>query len=105
MLQKWNNFISKKYGVPTNNIENYQHQEMAENFVSIIGDALAEYDNNQLDGTYYEHLAWGALMNTDAFYRALAPGGYLTQSEQEAIIIANNQEDTNGPEAKGTPCN
>jgi hypothetical protein len=101
----WNNFVSKKYGVPANNIEDYQHQEMAENFINIIRDALAEYDNNQLDGTYYEHLAWGALMNTDAFERAIAPGGYMNQSEQEAIVIANNQEDTNGPLAKGTPCN
>jgi hypothetical protein len=101
----WNNFVSKKYGVPADNIENYQHQEMAENFINIIRDALAEYDNNQQDGTYYEHLAWGALMNTDAFERALAPGGYMNQSEQEAILIANNQEDTNGPLAKGTPCN
>jgi hypothetical protein len=78
---------------------------MAENFINIIRDALAEYDNNQLDGTYYEHLAWGALMHTDAVARALAPGGYMNQSEQEAIVIANNQEDTNGPLAKGTPCN
>jgi len=31
----WNNFISKKYGVPADNIENYHHQEMAENFVDI----------------------------------------------------------------------
>ena len=100
----WNNFISQKYGVPADNIENYHHQEMAENFVDINGDALAEYDNNQADDIYYKYLAWGALMNTDAFSSALEPGGYMTQSEQEAILIANNQEDTNGSEAKGSPC-
>ncbi len=43
-------------------------------------------------------------MNTDAFSSALGPNGYMDQSEQEAILIANQQEDTNGTDAKGSLC-
>lgn len=91
-------------GIEVGNLENAHHEEMAENFINIIADALAEYDNNRLSSiNYYKKLAWGALMDTDAFSSALA-SGQMTQSDQEEILMINNQEDFNGTEAKGNPC-
>ena len=46
----------------------------------------------------------GALFNTDAWISAQGSGGYIDFNEAEAIVIANNQEDTNGPAANGSPC-
>ncbi len=78
---------------------------MASTFINVIGNALAEFDNNQQDDNYYEYLAWGALFNTNAWNQATGPNGYIDPfGEGEAIIIANNQEDNNGALAKGTPC-
>lgn len=98
----WNFFVASRNGVEVGNIEDAHHQEMAENYVNVISDALASFDNNQQDGAYYDYLAWGALMNTDAFNSSLGPNGNMDQSEQEAIHIAD--EDTNSANAKGTPC-
>ena len=100
----WNFYVAQENGVAVGNIEDAHHEQMAASFIEIIGDALAEYDNNQQDSTYYEHLAWGALYNTDAWISAQGPGGYIDFNEAEAIVIANNQEDTNGAAANGSPC-
>ena len=100
----WNFLVARTYGTTVDNIEDAQHKQMAASFIEIMRDALAEYDNNQQDSTYYEYLAWGALFNTDAWISAQGSGGYIDFNEAEAIVIANNQEDTNGPAANGSPC-
>lgn len=101
----WNYYLAKSKGVDIGNIEDAHHEEMANAFIEVISNALAEFDNNKQDSSYYEYLAWGALTTTKAYQLASSPNGYLTINEQEAIDMANTAEDTNNSSAKGVPCN
>lgn len=102
----WNYFVAKSNNIEVGDIEDAHHEEMAETFVYSIGDALAEYDNNQQNEDYYRYLAWGSLFETDAW--ATASSFYDHEVDPysviNAIIIANHQEDTNGLDAHGEPC-
>jgi hypothetical protein len=103
----WDFFVAKSNNVDVGNIEDAHHEQMAATFIDSIGSALAEYDNNQQDMYYYYYLAWGALFETNAWNTVTSFYDYEEDpySIVDAIIIANQQEDTNGLNAFGEPCN
>lgn len=47
----------------------YQHDFMANHLVSLMSDALAEFDNFQQEDEYYWNLCWGGLYKTDSWKR------------------------------------
>lgn len=97
----WDFYVARKNGVEVGDLENAHHEQIASSFIGVIGDALAEYDNNQQSPQYYEDLAWGALLETKAFQES----SNLTNEDKERITNNNNAEDLNSPNALGEPCN
>jgi len=102
----WNYYVAQQNGIAVGDIEDAHHEQMAANYIETIGEALAEYDNNQQDVNYYYYLAWGALFNTDAWNTVASFYDYEEDpySIIDAIITANIQEDTSGLDSLGIPC-
>lgn len=69
---------------------------MAEHYIEVIADAIAEFDNNSLNPGVYENIAWAGL-------RKLEDGNYsvawnnLPQSKQSQILSSLSQYFFNGP--------
>ncbi len=99
----WDFYVAEQNGIEIGNIEDAHHEQIATTFIDTISNALAEYDNNQQNNSYYQSLAWGALFETDAWSLA-QENGDISPAEAAAIINANYQEDTNGASANGLPC-
>ena len=64
--EDWNNYVKEKTG----GVGAAEHKAMAENFIGYIANALAEFDNNQLDRKHYEAIAWDGLLGTKAWKNA-----------------------------------
>jgi hypothetical protein len=69
-----------------------QHQLMAEHYVDIMKDALADFDDNQNSTEYYESLSWIGLKETIAWDNL---------SPTDTIIINTNIQN----ELQNEPCN
>ncbi|GAB3341687.1 hypothetical protein GCM10027429_30320 [Marivirga atlantica] len=95
----WSEMLSKKYGIPEIEIERYQHEEMARNYVNFTKLVLKQLYGSQFEDQYYFDLAWGGLMGTTTFEQSTV----LTSSDKERIIKVNNSEDFNN-NSKSSPC-
>ena len=86
----WDYYL--RFEVNTPNPSDSHHEAMAQHYISIMAQALSEYDDNQHDTEFYEALSWLGLRRTRAW-------DLLTSAERmniEAIIsnaIANEPFD------------
>jgi len=99
----WNDLVAKKYGdsnTPSGWNE-YHHEEMARNYVNVISNAIAAWDDNSHNPSYYRDLAWGGLLETQIFQST----SDLTDIDRLRIEKNNFAEDVNSPDALGNPCN
>ena len=94
------NMVSKKYGIPNNNLERYHHEEVALNYVNSISEALADWDNNNHQPQFYKDLAWGGLYETDIFQET----ELISNTDRTRIYNVNNSENINDDNAKGKLC-
>jgi len=62
----------------------FQHQQMANHYINVIADALADFDNNQHSYQFYKDISWVGLQSTDGWNN-------LSSSEKARInnIIKN----------------
>jgi hypothetical protein len=81
-----------RYDWDENASNNAQHQLMAEHYVDIMKDALADFDDNQNSTEYYESLSWIGLKETIAWDNL---------SPTDTIIINTNIQN----ELQNEPCN
>lgn len=94
------NMVSKKYGIPNDNLQRYHHEEVALNYVNSISEALAGWDNNNHEPQFYKDLAWGGLFETDIFQDT----NLLSDTDRTRIFNVNNSENINDDNAKGKLC-
>ncbi|WP_298116263.1 hypothetical protein [Flavobacterium sp.] len=96
----------KKYGLNPNY---FQHNEMAQSFISVIAEAIKIIDGGTQPNQYYQDLAWGGLTDTGAFL-TLHPVGTASYQRIKYTILSEN---TNTPyptalagtiTPKSTPC-
>jgi len=81
-----------RYDWDENAPNNAQHQLMAEHYVDIMKDVLADFDDNQNSTEYYESLSWIGLKETIAWDNL---------SPTDTIIINTNIQN----ELQNEPCN
>ena len=92
-------FRNEKYG-GIENIEQYQHEEMARNYVDTISSALKELFGSRFSDQFYEDLAWGGLLETDNFNNLES----FSEQEKERIRNVNYNEDKGTNDSKGVNC-
>lgn len=110
-------YVTNGITSPRQIAEEYQHDYMANHLITVIADALAEYDGYKLDYEYYWCLAWGGLDGSDTWKKYMQtpeltehnpndnipkPFKYaLTRERLEKIKKINFAEQEGLPEAKG----
>ncbi len=92
-------FRNEKFG-GIENIEQYQHEEMARNYVDTISSALKELFGSRFSDQFYEDLAWGGLLETDNFNNLDS----FSEQEKERIRNVNYNEDKGTNDSKGVNC-
>src|SRR5699024_138632 len=60
----WENYVNEKFG---GNASSAEHEAMAQKYISLIADALQEYDNSQLGYSIYKAIVWDGLIGTTAW--------------------------------------
>ena len=65
-------------------VKDWQHQQMAAHYITVIADILKEMDNHQRSNQFYNDITWEGLHNTVAWSR-------LSNSERMRItnVISN----------------
>jgi len=84
----WSSLLRQRYGTdPTA----FQHLELANSFIPIIANTLAQMDNFSQSPEYYNDMAWGGLVDTGTFDIKFPPG----TPERVRVIAINQVEDQN----------
>jgi hypothetical protein len=78
----------------TRYVKQWQHQLMAEHYISIMSSALAKFDNNQSSPQYYKDIAWSGLMGYyDSNYNVVHTTAYSEMSNIDKQRINNSIND------------
>ena len=85
----WHDYTAMKHG---DNIETYQHEQMAAHYIQTIADVMKAYDTASQTDQFYRDLAWEGLKGTTAWNNLSSNERQRINTNIQNYIVANNND-------------